>query len=79
MKTQRPKTEMAEWQKSELLAASEAYKAIFRPTPGLTRETFDSFEFSAERTLISASANLFGDCSNSYVDIIAQCIQRRVS
>ena len=45
-------------------AIGEACKAMFRPTPGLKEKTFDSFVFSAEGTLVSASAVLRGGGMN---------------
>ena len=48
------------------LAIGEACKAMFRPTPGLKEKTFDSFVFSAEGTLVSASAVLRGEGGDEF-------------
>ena len=46
----------ADTRNSEFLAADEADKAIFWPTPGFNEGTFDSSGFSLEGNLTSASS-----------------------
>ena len=47
--------------KAEGLAAGEACKAVFQPTPGLTGRTVDSSGFTAEVILIFVSTVLHCD------------------
>ena len=43
------------WTRKKFLAEGEACMAIFWPTPGFKARDFDSSEFSAEGTFISAT------------------------
>ena len=48
-------TRTAEIRKTQLQVENEARKGMFSPTPRLTEETFTSFVFSVEGTLMLAS------------------------